>query len=40
MKQTKVASTVRQQKKLLEMKLQTSEGKSLLPKIFNAWTYY
>ena len=26
-------------KKLLEEKLQTSEGKFPVPKIFNAWTY-
>ena len=39
MKQIKITSFARDRKKLLEEKLQTSEGKFPVPKIFNAWTY-
>ena len=39
MKQIKIASFAKDRKKLLEEKLQTSEGKFPVPKIFNAWTY-
>ena len=35
-----IASFARDRKKLLEEKLQTSEGKFPVPKIFNAWTYH
>ena len=40
MKQIKIASSAKDRKKLLEEKLQTSEGKFAVPKFFNAWTYH
>ena len=40
MKQIKIASCAKDCKKLLEEKLQTTEGKFPVPKMFHAWTYH